>query len=381
MATIALLSTGLRGHAAPLARLGAVLSRQGHRLHAWVPEAFRSEFERVGVDVNPHEPVPAEAARDLFDFAARLASATELCAGELIEELHANGTELVLHDVHVPWGRVAADFLGLPRIVSTPLYPAAYEDPEAEPFAPGGRPDIAVRIGAARSEVGRRWGVELGTWRAILWNRGPATANFTTEEIAGRPDEPPSWTYIGPLMEPPIPRSRVVGRPYVYVSFGTFFHVPGDLIRAAIEALADQPLDALISTGRTAVAPEDLGPLPDNVEAREFVDTSEVLARADAFVTHAGGNSVHEGLMAGVPMVCVPLGADHFDWAHRIEELGAGTVASSKTAAIGNAVSTVLEDSAFRERAVELGARLAEFDGESRVGELVERLLAATRVA
>ena len=52
-------------------------------------------------------------------FAADLATKTEGFSEELVARFYAEDFDLLIHDSQVPWARVAADYLGLPRIVST----------------------------------------------------------------------------------------------------------------------------------------------------------------------------------------------------------------------------------------------------------------------
>jgi len=142
-----------------------------------------------------------------------------------------------------------------------------------------------------------------------------------------------------------------------------------------IEALGDEPFDALLSTGGGAVNPADLGPLPANITARHYVDARAVLARADLFVTHAGCSSLHEALLAGVPMLCLPQGSDQFAWAKRLDALGVGRLVAPDAQAIRTGVWQTLGDKELRARACALGARLAEMDGEERLARLAERFL------
>ena len=98
-----------------------------------------------------------------------------------------------------------------------------------------------------------------------------------------------------------------------------------------IAALAEEPVDVLVSagvpehaTGRRLVSANTLGELPSNVAFRDFVPGREVLARASLHITHGGCNSVHETLLAGVPMVLIPQAYDQFPLARAIEVLGRG---------------------------------------------------------
>lgn len=64
--------------------------------------------------------------------------------------------------------------------------------------------------------------------------------------------------------------------------------------------------------------------VPSNVIVARSVDQQTLLNRAHAFVTHCGQNSCSEAIIAGVPIVAVPLFGDQKHNARRFEELGCG---------------------------------------------------------
>ena len=85
---------------------------------------------------------------------------------------------------------------------------------------------------------------------------------------------------------------------------------------------------------------------------------------------------MHESLIAGVPMLCMPQAYDQFPLTARVEQLGAGRVIEESPLAIREGVRWLLEDAGPRSRARELGEHLLSYDGEGRVAEVVERVLA-----
>merc|ERR1712187_146594 len=58
--------------------------------------------------------------------------------------------------------------------------------------------------------------------------------------------------------------------------------------------------------------------------ARPRIAQLDVLAQADAFITHGGANGVMEGLLAGVPLIVVPFVVDQFSNGEAVERAGAG---------------------------------------------------------
>jgi MGT family glycosyltransferase len=161
----------------------------------------------------------------------------------------------------------------------------------------------------------------------------------------------------------------------VYVAFGTLFSYSLEPFATAIEALSDEAVDVFVAAGDASVR-DRLGPLPPNVSVRGYVDSRATLARANVHVTHAGAGSVQESLLAGVPMVCVPQGADNANWADRVADLGAGEIVRQDADAIRAAVRRLLEDERPTLRAEELGRRLAAFGGADRLLRVTEQILA-----
>ena len=112
-------------------------------------------------------------------------------------------------------------------------------------------------------------------------------------------------------------------RPLVYVTLGTVFNLNGDLFRLIAGALADEPIDVVMTLGRGASV-ESVGPLPPNVRAVPYLSQARVLQSAAAVVCHAGYNTVIAALGAGVPVYAIPMGADQPYNAERLVTTGAG---------------------------------------------------------
>jgi UDP:flavonoid glycosyltransferase YjiC (YdhE family) len=84
---------------------------------------------------------------------------------------------------------------------------------------------------------------------------------------------------------------------------------------------------------------------------------------------------MHESLLAGVPMVCIPQGSDQFMWAQRTSALGAGVVVPTAPTDIRGAVRRLLTDEGPRRVARQLGGQLAAQHGDSELTALLGSLL------
>ena len=103
-------------------------------------------------------------------------------------------------------------------------------------------------------------------------------------------------------------------RPLVYVTFGTFFNANLDPFRVVLEALADEPVDIVMTVGNDQ-DPAALAPFPRNARVERFIPQATVLAEAAAVVHHGGAGTTFGALAHGVPQVIIPQGADNFDHA------------------------------------------------------------------
>jgi UDP:flavonoid glycosyltransferase YjiC (YdhE family) len=176
---------------------------------------------------------------------------------------------------------------------------------------------------------------------------------------------PEPYRHVGPYLADPAwtedwsPPTASEGRPLVLVSFSTMYQNQGPVLRRAIEALGRLPVQGVVTLG-PQLDPAAF-PAPDNVAVAARAPHSRILPLASAVITHGGHASVLRPLMAGAPLVCVPLGRDQADNAARVAAAGAGIRLASDASAddIEAAVRAVLEAPSYRECARALGGRIA----------------------
>ena len=201
-----------------------------------------------------------------------------------------------------------------------------------------------------------------------------------------RRDLPPSVHYVGNcIWYPPTPPETAAAlagirtdRPWVHVADSTLASGEPRLLRAAVEGLADEPVEVLISTagGR---APEELGlgALPANVHVARWYDHGELLPRCSALVTVGGKATVLAAAEAGVPMVVVPTTWDKPDNARRVTHAGAGLRLAPRRCTPDNlraAVTRVLDEPHYRAAARKLAAWLAAAPGPAGAAQHLEAL-------
>ncbi len=101
--------------------------------------------------------------------------------------------------------------------------------------------------------------------------------------------------------------------PFVFAGFGTVvYDLPGarDFLREVISGLGGLTCTAVVAVG-AGNSIEGFDDVRPNVRLVDFVEQSLMLEGCDLFVTHGGLNSIKESLRLAVPMVGIPVGADH----------------------------------------------------------------------
>jgi UDP:flavonoid glycosyltransferase YjiC (YdhE family) len=149
------------------------------------------------------------------------------------------------------------------------------------------------------------------------------------------------------------------------------------MLRAALEALADEPVRIIATTNRHR--PIERIDVPDNAKLEVWLPYSKVMPHADAVVTHGGHGTVARALDSGVPMVVCPAVGDMAENGARVVWSGTGVMVPRRLVKPRNirlAVRRVLEDPRFRERAEEVAAWSRGNDGAARGAEAIEEYAA-----
>jgi MGT family glycosyltransferase len=126
------------------------------------------------------------------------------------------------------------------------------------------------------------------------------------------------------------------------------------------------------------IRPESFGTLPENIVIRGWVPQTTVLQRASLFITHAGMNSVHDGLYYGVPLLLVPQQAEQMFTARRVVQLGAGLMLRKgevNPQTVRETAARLLSDTQFRLEAIRIGETFRASGGMTLAVDEIEALL------
>jgi MGT family glycosyltransferase len=148
------------------------------------------------------------------------------------------------------------------------------------------------------------------------------------------------------------------------------------MIDALVEATAKLGATLVISSEAVAQRADEL---PDHTIATPYTPQLEMLARADAFVTHGGANSVMEGMYFGVPLLVIPLASDQPMQADLVARAGAGITVDRADLTTESAVAALTRlldrDDPIRHTVARIQKSYRANDGARRAAEIVEGAL------
>ena len=197
-----------------------------------------------------------------------------------------------------------------------------------------------------------------------------------------RSDLPEQVHFIGPLL--PEPSADFVAPEWwgevtgphrvVLVTQGTVRNDDTNLFEPAIDALADEDLQVIVTTGG-GTAPWTRQ-LPTNIRVVDHVPFVELMPHVDAFVTNGGYGGVQMALANGVPIVVAGATEDKPEVGARVAWSGTGIrIAGKPTApAIRRAVHKVIREDSYRAKSRQLAAEIATYDAGTLGAELLEQL-------
>ena len=292
-----------------------------------------------------------------------------------LPQLRELAPDLVVSDVITACGGMSAELLGIPWIELNPhpLYlPSKGLPPLGSGLAPGTGIKGRLRDAAMRALTARSWRAGIRQRAEVRAGIGlPATdpgplrrliATLPALEVP-RPDWPAEAVLVGPLhFEPteqllPIPPGA---GPVVVVAPSTALTGTQGMAQTALDCLAPGtglPVGARVVVSR--LNGPDLTVPPWAVAGLGRQD--ELLAHADLAICGGGHGMVAKTLLAGVPLVVVPGGADQWEIANRVARQGSGRLVRPLTAeALVKAVDEVLTTPSYREAAQRAAASVTD---------------------
>ena len=201
-------------------------------------------------------------------------------------------------------------------------------------------------------------------------------------ELADIADGPVVWTGLCSATRSEFPGEfpwerlrRQEDGPVVFVSLGTVFNDQPRLVEVLLAGAHQAGAQVVMAAG-AALGRASVAAFPGDVVVARAPQLA-LLERVDAMITHGGNNSTTEALVAGVPLVSVPFGAEQVHNACRVEMLDVGRRLNATDLSVNDvadAVRWALRHGTQR-RAAELAAGLPHTDGTAIAVDALEGML------
>ncbi|KAI2797952.1 hypothetical protein BLOT_013861 [Blomia tropicalis] len=165
------------------------------------------------------------------------------------------------------------------------------------------------------------------------------------------------------------------GEKLIYVSLGSMGSVDVELMKRITSVLAKTQHKYIISKGPRA----DEYELPDNCYGEASLPQTSILPMVDLVITHGGNNTVTETFSNGKPMIVMPLFADQYDNAQRVQEKGYGLRLETygfTDDELLNSIDKLLNDKEINDRAKAASERIRKTNSKQLVAQKIEQVVA-----
>lgn len=230
-------------------------------------------------------------------------------------------------------------------------------------------------------------------WRSFDHDVPPFAGLYSGTTLSICPDSlngelPDSIGNVRPMRPTPLPLESdaaplpavlrdLPDRPTIYVTLGTVSNTDTAIFRAALDGLADEPLNVVLTVGSNN-DPAAFAPVPENARIERFVEQRALLPHCTAVIHHAGSGTMFGALAHGLPQVAIPQGADNFVNAEVLARSGCAIELSPggiTAETLSTAVRTILDDETYRATARRIATEIAAMPPATAVAqELAERL-------
>ena len=372
------------GHHNPTLPVAAELVTRGNAVRYYSFEEFREKVSATGAEFFPCDEFLPPLSREQ-ETAVKNVSNTEMSIvdlqttgrmdGFLKEQVQEFRPDVIVSDSVCFWGKLTARKYGIPLVVSTTTFAFNKYSSQYMKSSFSEIWDLLRGNGRVKKELKalEQYGYHEKSIMPLV-----QSDNYTDSIVyATKAYQPCSdtfskhYAFVGPSVFSELTPNKQ-GKPLVYISLGTVINDRPDFYHKCIEALAEEPVDVLISCGK-AVNQEQFRNLPENITVQPYVDQLEVLSRASVFLTHCGMNSVSESLYMATPMVLFPQTNEQRAVARRAGEMGAGIHLKEDSAkAIRDAVRTILGNDEYAWNAMRCSQDFHSAPGPEGAAQFIE---------
>lgn len=357
------------GHVNPSLGLVRELVGKGEEVIYYCTDSFREKIESAGAVFRSYgekfyldENFVTYNITEIYKVHMEL---SELILDQLCDDIKREKPDYIVHDSLCVWAKHAAIVTNTPAINTiTTLVVVPDGILLTINFLIGMSAAIAFNIPNMRrirqisKNLKKKYGVDARSLIDILVNKEKLNIVYTSKEFQPRSDKlGDEYQFVGPVSMyrneegPEFVLNKVDDNPLLFISMGTIFNNNEAFFKQCVDAFQDMKLNVLMSVGKDI----DISSLaiPENFTVMRYYDIPQlqILKKCDAFITHGGMNSTHEGLFNGIPLIIIPQQDEQGYVARQVVKSGSGIClkASSVTSdLLKETVKKIITDNSYR---------------------------------
>lgn len=260
--------------------------------------------------------------------------------------------------------------LPITRILGVSLAQALFNTVRPMVFALHARPLNAVR---------HRYGLStLGPDLRNAYTWGDYTLYADIPELIPMGSLPSSHAYLGPVLwsaNTPVPdwwNRLPEDKPVVFVTLGSSGHA--DFLPMVLAALSRLPITVIAATAGKIT----LADVPVNAYVSDYLPMELATERSVLVISNGGSLTTYQALTSRVPVMGLCSNMDQLLNMGAVERLGAGVLlraADVSSTGVVEAVTTILNNSSYAQKAGQLGRILQQYDIGKRFREIVAEII------
>jgi MGT family glycosyltransferase len=376
------------GNVTPILGLAKKLSKSGHSITILSEPCLEKPIEEIAASFIPFTKhfTRTDRKEDLFKdwnaskinnpvFDRVMFGPAPNVIDQCIEVIRTKSIDLLVVDVLIFPGIIAAEYMGIPKIVvfhMPEFLPGPNRPPGNMGLKPGNgffyrlRDKILAKLMTSKFDEFKTALNEKLTSLSLaplkhtldLFERADLRLIQTTKsfDVPIEPS-PKNVRYIGPELDDPdwvsnqqwvTPCANQDKKPLVVISFSSTFQNQAKAIQNNINALSQLPVNGIVTLGPAMEDHEFI--IPDNVVVMKSVKHSMLFPHANLVITHGGHGTIIRALSYGLPIICLPMGRDQDDNAIKVAIKGCGIKLSLKSSprSIQKAVELILRENKFK---------------------------------
>lgn len=332
------INANLHGHINPTLGLVKKLTERGNDISYFCSEAFAPQVTEVGakwvgysskVEVFLKEYRPTDR-HPFFMLMEYMLLYDETVLPEMLVLIEKDQFDMIICDSYFGGACFLKQITKIPVVCSHSSFAMSHTPVPERMLVPGFHPQLDHCYGI-RKRICERYKIEEPSMEQIFISKGDLNLVYTSsffngDEKIGEPD----YLFNGPSVNRmkevcDLDFSGIGDRKLIYISLGSVNTDFVNFYKTCISAFRDTNFHVYMSIGRKCDVSQ-LGEIPSNFVIKSFLPQLAILKRADAFITHAGFNSVNEAMYFGVPMLALPMVNDQQMVAKRLASMQLGLI-------------------------------------------------------